>query len=133
MTVAVYETTARAGSRRREARAGGAEGADESPGLSLCHNGPQLPPATQGWPELTGTEAIGFRGRDAVELAAAFLPAIPAPKRPEEHYEGIGTVTVDWLQDPHTQYDDACHDRNPRRQSVAPRDRADKQANATHQ
>ena len=41
------------------------------------------------------TKSIGFRGRDAVELAAAFLPAIPAPKRPVEHYEGIGTVTVD--------------------------------------
>ena len=95
MTVAVYETTARAGSRKREARAGGAEGADGTPGLSLCHNGPQLPPSTPAWPELADTESIGFRGRDAVELAAAFLPAMPAPRRPEEHYEGIGTVTVD--------------------------------------
>ena len=31
--------TDRAGSRRREARAGGAEGADDPTGLSLCHNG----------------------------------------------------------------------------------------------
>ena len=95
MTVAVCETTARAGSRRREARAGGAEGADESPGLSLCHNGPHLPPPTPAWPELADSEAVGFRGRDAVELAAAFLPAVPAPMRPVEHYQGLGTVTVD--------------------------------------
>jgi len=99
MTVAVYEATDRAGSRRREARAGGAEGADRHTGLSLCHNGPQLPEATQAWPELSGTEAIGFRGRDAVELAAAFLPAVPAPNRIAERYEALGTVTVDGPMD----------------------------------
>jgi hypothetical protein len=92
MTGAVIETTARAGSFKREARAGGAEGADGTLGLSLCHNGPQLPPSTPAWPELAN-ESIGFRGRDAVELAAAFLPAVPAPMRPVQHYQRLGTVT----------------------------------------
>jgi hypothetical protein len=44
MTTPVYEATDRAGSRRREARAGGAEGADRSPGLFLGHNVPHRHP-----------------------------------------------------------------------------------------
>jgi len=93
MTVTVVESTARAGSGKREARAGGAEGADGTPGLSLCHNGPHLPEATPAWPELADTEAVGFRGRDAVNLAAAFLPAVPAPRSLPQTYKWLGTVT----------------------------------------
>ena len=65
-------------------------------GLSLCHNGPhppELPAAVPAWPELDD-ESIGFRSRDAVELAAAFLPAVPPPPRVVQHFRGrLGPVT----------------------------------------
>ena len=82
--------TDRAGSRRREARAGGAEGADDPTGLSLCHNSPALPATTPAWPELQD-KAIGFRGRDAVELAVAYLPAVPLPRGQAQTFPGLGT------------------------------------------
>ena len=67
-----------------------------STGLSLCHNGPPspvLPAAVPAWPELED-ESIGFRGRDAVELAAAFLPSVPPPPRVVQQYpQPLGAVT----------------------------------------
>lgn len=97
MTAPVCETTGRAGSRRREARAGGAEGADRSPGLFLGHNVPhpstlpdhELPAPVANWPELDG-HVIGFRPADAIALAAAWFPGsdglaeIEAPTAPDQ-------------------------------------------------
>ena len=42
----------------------------------------ELPPAVPSWPELTGTDAIGFRSIEAVTMAAAYWPSVASSRRP---------------------------------------------------
>ena len=99
------ERTGRAGRGRRAERSEAAgrpeAGAEREPqagpdgtGLSLCHNGPHpptLPETVPGWEEIRDS-SVGFRGRDAVEVAAAFWPTVAQPTGQEQTFHGLGTV-----------------------------------------
>ena len=79
-------------SRSREpSREAEAEGRRQ--GLSLCHNGPLLPDPSYAWEELEGS-TVGFRGRAAVELAAAFWPKVERQPGLRQYHRN-GHVAVD--------------------------------------
>ena len=43
----------------------------------------------QVWPEVADTEAVGFVGREAVELAASYVPAMRSERHPSLCHEGV--------------------------------------------